>query len=74
MRLLETFPLELVRAAAQEAWRWQAFSFDAVKHLLLCRLEEKTPRLDLEQYPHLPVAQVATTSAGDYTALLREGC
>ena len=73
LRLLETFPLELVRTAAQEAWRWQAFSFDAVKHLLLCRLEQKTPRLNLEQYPHLPVAQVAITSAGDYAALLSEG-
>jgi hypothetical protein len=73
LRLLETFPLELVRTAAQEAWRWQAFSFDAVKHLLLCRLEHKPPRLDLEHYPHWPAAQVATTSAGDYSALLSEG-
>jgi transposase len=74
LRLLETFPLELVRTAAQEAWRWQAFSFDAVKHLLLCRLEHKPPRLDLEQYPHWPAARVATTAAGDYAALLHEGC
>ena len=51
---------------------WQAISFDAVKHLLLCRLEQKPPRLDLENYPHLPAAQVAMTSAQDYASLLTE--
>jgi hypothetical protein len=40
---------------------------------ILRLLENKPPRLDLEQYPHLPVAQVATTSARDYAALLSEG-
>jgi hypothetical protein len=48
----------------------RAISFDAVKHLLLCRLEERPPRLDLEHYPHLPVAHVATTAAADYLALV----
>jgi hypothetical protein len=28
--------------------------------------------LDLENYPHLPIAQVATTAATDYLALLSE--
>jgi hypothetical protein len=45
-------------------------SFDAVKHLLLCRIERRPARLDLENYPHLPLAQVATTAAADYLALL----
>ena len=45
-------------------------SFDAVKHLLLCRIEQRPARLDLENYPHLPLAQVATTAAADYLALL----
>ena len=31
-----------------------ALSFDAVKHLVLCRLEGRPPRLDLELYPYLP--------------------
>jgi hypothetical protein len=30
-------------------------------------------KLDLENYPHLPVAQVATTAAVDYLTLLSEG-
>ena len=45
-------------------------SFDAVKHLLLCRIERRPARLDLENYPHLPTAQVATTAAADYLSLL----
>jgi len=72
LRLLEIFPVDLVRTAADDAHHWQAISFDAVKHLLLCRLEQKTPRLDLENYPHLPTAQVAMTLARDYASLLTE--
>ena len=72
LRLLETFRLEEVSLSVQEALRMRAISFDAVKHLLLCRIEQRPPRLDLENYPHLPVAQVATTAASDYLALLSE--
>ena len=45
-------------------------SFDAVKHLLLCRIERRPTRLDLENYPHLPLAEVQTTQAADYMTLL----
>jgi hypothetical protein len=70
LRLLEVFSPEEVQAAVAEAIRLGAIGFDAVKHLVLCRLERRPPRLDLEVYPHLPRAQVATTSAQAYTALL----
>ena len=73
LRLLETFPLAEVSAAIDDALRLGAISFDAVKHLLLCRVEQRPARLDLENYPHLPVAQVATTTAADYLTLLSEG-
>ena len=53
-----------------DALRMGTISFDAVKHLLLCRIEQRPARLDLENYPHLPLAQVATTAAADYLALL----
>src|SRR6516225_6216770 len=69
-RLLETFPLAEVTPAVEEALRLGTISYDAVKHLLLCRLEQRPPRLDLENYPHLPLAQVRTTQAADYMALL----
>ena len=39
-----------------------------MKHLLLCRLEGRPPRLDLELYPYLP--RVRVSSAGDYLTLL----
>jgi transposase len=70
LRLLETFALAEVERAIDDALRMGTISFDAVKHLLLCRIERRPARLDLENYPHLPLAQVATTAAADYLALL----
>ena len=31
-----------------------------VKHLLLCRIERRPPGLNMENYPHLPLAEVST--------------
>ncbi len=73
LRLLETFALPDVARAIDDALRLGAISLDAVKHLLLCRIEHRPARLDLENYPHLPTAQVATTVAADYLALLSQG-
>jgi transposase len=70
LRLLETFALDEVTAAIEEALELGTIGFDAVKHLLLCRIERRPPRLDMENYPHLPLAQVRTTQATDYMALL----
>jgi hypothetical protein len=70
LRLLETFSMAEVVQAVEDALRLRAISFDAVKHLVLCRIEQRPPRLDLGNYPHLPMAQVATTAASDYLALL----
>jgi hypothetical protein len=70
LRLLECFSFETVAWAVGEALRLQAISFDAVKHLALCRIEQRPAHLDLTLYPHLPVAQVATTLASDYQGLL----
>ena len=41
LRLLEDFRLEEVRAAVGDAMRLGAICFDAVKHLLLCRIDRK---------------------------------
>ena len=70
LRLLEDFQLDHVRGAVQDAVRLGAIGFDAVKHLVLCRLDHRPPHLDLARYPHLPAAHVATTAATDYLALL----
>ena len=70
LRLLESFRLEEVHTAVKDALRLGALSFDAVKHLVLCRLEGRPPRLDLDLYPYLPRVRVNRTSAGDYMTLL----
>ena len=70
LRLLETFSQEEVFAAVKDGLRLGALSFDAAKHLVLCRPEGRPPRLDLELYPYLPRVRVSTTSAGDYMTLL----
>jgi transposase len=72
LRLLETFDLEEVTSAIEDAFHLGTISFDAVKHLLLCRIERRPPRLDMENYPHLPLTQVRTTQAADYMTLLQE--
>ena len=70
LRLLENFSHQEVHHAVQDALRLGAISFDAVKHLLLCHLEGRPPRLDLDLYPYLPRVGVKSTSATDYLALL----
>ena len=57
-------------AGVKEAIARGAIGFDAVKHLVLCRIERRPPRLDLTVYPYLPRARVATTSAKAYLGLL----
>ncbi len=70
LRLLEVFRPEDVHAAVREALKLGAIGFDAVKHLVLCRIERRPPKLDLAAYPYLPRVAVATTSAKAYLALL----
>jgi hypothetical protein len=53
-----------------EALRLSAISFDAVKMLLLARLENRPARLDLTFYPYLPAANVGTTDPRAYLGLI----
>ncbi|HEY5211920.1 MAG TPA: IS21 family transposase [Acidobacteriaceae bacterium] len=70
LRLLESFSLVELIQAIEDALELGTLGFDAVKHLLLCRIERRPPRLDMENYPHLPLAQVRATQAADYMTLL----
>ena len=72
LRLMENFRKQEVHSAVRDAIRLGAVSFDAVKHLVLCRIEGRPPRLDMELYPYLPRANVTTTSTRDYMILLAE--
>ena len=62
LRLLETFDLQEVHGAVDHALSLGAIGFDAVKHLVLCRVERRPPKLDLDVYPYLPRATVGKTS------------
>ena len=73
LRLVETFDLEVLHGAVKAALRLGAIGYDAVKHLVLCRIERRPPKLDLDIYPYLPRANVATTAAASYMSLLGGG-
>ncbi len=72
LRLLEAFELDDVQAAVKTALRMGAIGFDAVKHLVLCQVEKRPPKLDLDVYPYLPRAEVGKTSAASYMCLISE--
>ena len=73
LRLLERFEMDELHGAIKDALHKKAISFDAIKHLVLCRVEHRPPRLDLDVYPFLPRMNVATTSASSYMSLLSGG-
>jgi transposase len=70
LRLMEIFPESIVTAATTDAIRLGAVSFDAIKQLVITKVERRPARLGLDDYPYLPVANVKTTSAADYAALV----
>jgi transposase len=70
LRLLETFEMAHVHGAIRQALDLGAIGYDAVKHLVLCRIERRPPRLDLDIYPYLPKAVVETTKPANYAVLL----
>lgn len=70
LRLLETFEMGHVHGAVGQALDLGAVGYDAVKHLVLCRIERRPPRLDLDVYPYLPRARVETTRPASYMSLM----
>jgi hypothetical protein len=59
-----------VEQAVADALRLGAISFDAVKMLLLARLENRPARLDLTFYPYLPAATVGATDPRAYLGFI----
>jgi hypothetical protein len=72
LRLLESCGMDDLHAAVKKALKLGAVGVDAVKHLALCQIEKRPPRLDLDVYPYLPRANVEMTSAASYMALVSE--
>jgi hypothetical protein len=73
LRLLETFEMADLNVAVKNALRMGAIGFDAIKHLVLCQVEKRPPKLDLDVYPYLPKTNVGTTSAASYMSLMKRG-
>ena len=71
LRLIEAFGDVEVAVAVEDALRLSAISYDAVKHLVLAKIERRVPRLNLSDYPYLPQASVGITDVRDYLALLQ---
>lgn len=72
LRLCERFEQSQVEWAVARGLDLGAISFDAVKMIALARLERRTPRLDLQFYPHLPRAHVGRTDPSVYMGLLSQ--
>ena len=70
LRLTEIAAPAIVASAIVDAIRRRVIGFDAVKQLLVARIEGRPVRLDPRAYPYLPIATVKTTAAADYAALL----
>jgi transposase len=70
LRLMEVFRQEDVAAAAGEAIKLGAVSFDAVKQIVLARVEKRQPVLDISAYPHLPKPNVGSTRTAEYAQLM----
>jgi hypothetical protein len=70
LRLLENFRLEELEKAVSEALHLGAVRYEAIKHLVLCQVDQRPPQLSLIDYPHLPAVSVKATQAKDYIQLL----
>src|SRR5665213_1296955 len=69
LRLMEDFHQHQVEEAVAQALKLGAVSFDAVKMLLLARLENRPVRLDRTFYPYLPASTVGATDPRAYLGL-----
>jgi transposase len=72
LRLMEIAPKEVVAAAVTDAIQLGAIGFDAVKQIVLARIERRPAKLNLAAYPYLPATDVRTTRAADYALLVQE--
>ena len=56
LRLLETFDLAALHGAVKDALRLGAIGYDAVKHLVLCRIERASRRSLISRLSSMPSA------------------
>ena len=68
LRLMEVFKIDDVVAGVRDAIGCGAVGFDAVKHLVLCRIERRPPRLNLT------AAEGQHHNEADQTAFTKTSC
>ena len=74
LRLLETFDPGDLHVAVKTALRMGTIGFDAIRHLVLCQVEKRPPKLDLDVYPYLPRRQCRNHFGGQLYVLDGGGC
>jgi transposase len=70
LRLLESYSLKEVTRGIKEGLHMGIFSEDGIKHLILCRIEDRPPTLNLLEFPHIPNTTVITTNTSLYDSLI----
>jgi transposase len=69
LQLMGCFAQDDLHHAVKQALELNVISFDAIKQLVLCRVEQRPARLNLAAFPYLPRATVGVTRVADYAAL-----
>jgi DNA replication protein DnaC len=73
LRLMEAFPETIVTVASLDAIRLGAVTFDAVKQLVVAKIERRPVNLNLGDYPYLPAQRQDDLGRRLHGSHLREG-
>ena len=70
LRLLEVHGIDDVEKGLYLAFDQGIFSFEAIKHLILSHIEQRSPSLSLKDFPNVPVVCVQKTNTASYMSLM----
>ena len=70
LRLLSVYEMSHVAGGIHQGIQMGVLSYDGIKHLVLCQVEEKPPRLNLLSLPAVPSVRVAQTKVSSYQQLM----
>ena len=70
LRLLEIHGMDDVEKGLYLAFDQGIFSVEAIKHLILNHLEQRSPNLSLKDFPNVPVVCVQKTTTSSYMSLM----
>ena len=70
LRLLSVHDIGHVAGGIRQGLQMGILSYEGIKHLILCQVEEKPPRLNLVSLPAVPSVRVAQTKVSAYQHLM----